>query len=110
LSVEGFGEAVRRILALAPRLCALGGGGYDLGNVARAWTLAWALMNEVALPDELPASFLAAAAPHLGGRRCLTDRLPPLPSHVAATAREYAEAQVATLRRLVFPLLGVPAD
>src|SRR3972149_2899 len=26
---------------------ALGGGGYDPDNVKRAWTLAWAIMNEV---------------------------------------------------------------
>lgn len=107
LSVEGFGEAVRRIIALAPRLCALGGGGYDLANVARAWTLAWAMMNAVALPDPLPQCFVVAAAPHLGGRACLADRLPPLPAHVVATAREFARGQVATLRRLVFPILGV---
>jgi len=54
LSIDGFSEAVRRIVGLAPRLVALGGGGYDLGNVARAWTAAWALMNEVALPAALP--------------------------------------------------------
>jgi acetoin utilization protein AcuC len=36
----------------------LGGGGYDVGNVARAWTLAWAIMNDVQAPDEIPASFL----------------------------------------------------
>jgi acetoin utilization protein AcuC len=33
---------------------ALGGGGYDVDNVARAWTLAWAIMNGVDLPEELP--------------------------------------------------------
>ena len=54
LSVDGFAAAVRRILGLAPRLVALGGGGYDLSNVARAWTVAWALMNDVTLPPELP--------------------------------------------------------
>ena len=42
LTVDGFAEAVRPITMLAPRLVALGGGGYDLGNVARAWTVAWA--------------------------------------------------------------------
>ena len=33
---------------------ALGGGGYDLTNVARAWTAAWAAMNDVELPSDLP--------------------------------------------------------
>jgi acetoin utilization protein AcuC len=110
LSVEGFAEAVRRIVGLAPRLVALGGGGYDVANVARAWTVAWALMNEVALPDELPECFVASAGRVLGGRTALWDRLPPLPPHLVQAARAYADAQVATLRRLVFPALGAGGD
>ena len=106
LSVDGFAEAVGRILRLAPRLVALGGGGYDLGNVARAWTWAWALVNDVPLPRELPAGFLATAARHLRGRTTLGDALPPLPRDVVRRAREFARRQVAELRRLVFPVLG----
>ncbi len=109
LSIEGFAEAVRRILGLAPRLVALGGGGYDLGNVARAWTAAWALMNEVTVSDRLPDRFVSAAAPHLGARRSLWDRLEPLPPHVVQAARAFAQGQVATLERLVFPILGAAA-
>lgn len=106
LSVEGFAEAVRRILALAPRLLALGGGGYDLGNVARAWTVAWALMNDVTPPERLPRAFVQAAAPHLRGRTTLWDRPEPLPAEAVARAREFAQRQVAELRRRVFPILG----
>src|SRR3990172_4151486 len=82
LSIEGFAEAVRRILRLAPRLVALGGGGYDLANVARAWTVAWALMNDVDLPERLPEPFVAAHAAHLRGRTSLWDRPAPLPADV----------------------------
>ncbi|HEV8306357.1 MAG TPA: acetoin utilization protein AcuC [Methylomirabilota bacterium] len=106
LSVDGFAEAVRRILHLAPRLVALGGGGYDLANVARAWTIAWALMNEVALPDRLPPAFVASARRHLGGRTGLWDRPEPLPPEVVRAAREFAARQIAALERLGFPVLG----
>ncbi len=106
LTVNGFAEAVRRILGCAPRLVALGGGGYDLGNVARAWTVAWALMNGVALPDRLPRAFVAAAAAHFGGRSGLWDEPLPLPLEAVRTAREFATRQVAALHRLVFPLVG----
>jgi len=104
LSVEGFAEAVGRIVRLAPRLVALGGGGYDLSNVARAWTAAWGLMNAVELPERLPATFVSAAAAHLRGRVTLWDRPEPLPEPVVRTAREYARQQVAELERRVFPL------
>ncbi len=30
----------------------------DVANVARAWTLAWAIMNDVDAPDEIPETFL----------------------------------------------------
>jgi acetoin utilization protein AcuC len=109
LSVDGFAAAVRRILALSPRLVALGGGGYDLANVARAWTVAWGLMNEITPPAALPGAFVARAAPYLGEQRTLWDPPAVLPLEVVRTAREYAERQVIQLRRLVFPLLGIRA-
>src|SRR5213592_1879791 len=62
LDVQGFGRSVARILTLGPRVLALGGGGYDLENVARAWTHAWALINDVELPEALPPAFIEQAA------------------------------------------------
>jgi acetoin utilization protein AcuC len=109
LSVEGFAAAVRRIVGFAPRLVALGGGGYDLANVARAWTAAWAILNDVELPERLPPAFASAAAPHLRGRATLWDRLPPLPADTVGAAREYAARQVAELVRVVFPIHGATA-
>ena len=106
LSLDGFAGAVRRILDLAPRLVALGGGGYDIGNVARAWTIAWALMNGVCLPAELPEVFLSKAAPAVGGRRRLWDEPEPLPPEMVRTAREFARRQVAEIERTIFPIVG----
>jgi acetoin utilization protein AcuC len=108
LTVNGFAAAVERILALAPRLVALGGGGYDLANVARAWTAAWALMNGLTPPAELPEAFLRGAGPEFAGHRSLWDEPLTLSPEVVRTAREFAQRQVAALRRLVFPILDVP--
>jgi acetoin utilization protein AcuC len=58
ITTEGFCTMVGMIKSLAPKWVALGGGGYDVTNVARAWTLAWAIMNDVRAPDEIPPSFL----------------------------------------------------
>ncbi|RPJ04562.1 MAG: acetoin utilization protein AcuC, partial [Deltaproteobacteria bacterium] len=62
LTIDCFEEVVRRIKTIAPRWVALGGGGYDISNVARAWTLAWAVMNEVKLNNALPEAYLEKAA------------------------------------------------
>jgi acetoin utilization protein AcuC len=61
LSIFGYERVLKRIKDLASRWVALGGGGYNISNVARAWTLAWAVMNGVDLNEELPESFLEEA-------------------------------------------------
>lgn len=61
LTLNGFERVVRRIRDLAPRWVALGGGGYELSNVARAWTITWAIMNGIELNEELPPRFLEFA-------------------------------------------------
>ncbi len=58
ITTNGFCRVVSVIKSLAPRWVALGGGGYDIANVARAWTLAWGIMNDVAAPDEIPKDYL----------------------------------------------------
>jgi acetoin utilization protein AcuC len=61
LSIRGYEKVLKRIKDLAPRWVALGGGGYNISNVARAWTLAWAVMNGIELKEELPESYLKEA-------------------------------------------------
>jgi acetoin utilization protein AcuC len=107
LTVQGFTRAVRRLLALAPRVVALGGGGYDLANVARAWTAAWAAMNDVELPEALPRQShrdmerLGLATLTLG------DPAEALPEDTRRWAEEYARRQVAEIHDKIFPLHGL---
>jgi acetoin utilization protein AcuC len=61
LSIRGYEKVLKRIKDLAPRWVALGGGGYNISNVVRAWTLAWAVMNGIELKEELPESYLKEA-------------------------------------------------
>ncbi len=62
LSIHCFEKVIRRIKEIAPRWVALGGGGYDISNVARAWALAWAVMNDIELKEDLPEAYLEKAA------------------------------------------------
>src|SRR5215470_13514760 len=103
LTVQGFTRAVRRLLPLAPRVVALGGGGYDLTNVARAWTAAWAAMNDLELPDALPSESHADMR-RLGlGALTLSDPPEPLPPDTRRWAEEYARRQVGEIQRTIFP-------
>lgn len=86
---------------------ALGGGGYEVGNVVRAWTLAWARMNDVDLSDEIPKDWLTQAAPYgvavasLRGER----KASPSPQRVM----EDLDRVIGTLNDTVVPLLKCPA-
>ncbi|MCU0580240.1 MAG: acetoin utilization protein AcuC, partial [Desulfobacterota bacterium] len=57
LTSKGFCHAVRFFKGLKIPWVALGGGGYHIVNVARAWTLAWSIMlgrelGQERLPDD----------------------------------------------------------
>jgi acetoin utilization protein AcuC len=107
LTVQGFTRAVRRLLPLAPRVVALGGGGYDLANVARAWTAAWAAMNDVELPDALPPESHPDMQ-RLGlARPTLSDPPETQPGETRRWAEEYARRQVGEIQDRIFPLHGL---
>ena len=104
LTVQGFTRTVARLVDLAPRLVALGGGGYDVTNVARAWTAAWATINGAELPAALPADFSSEAQRFRFRSLQLWDPPVELPPTLREAAREFAERQVEMLRRTVFPI------
>jgi acetoin utilization protein AcuC len=107
LDAQGFAQALRRIIPLAPRIVALGGGGYDIRNVARMWTAAWAILNEVELPERLPATFLAGAGHHGFESDSLWDEPAALPDDLQRAVREYADRRVDEVQRLIFPIHGL---
>ncbi len=104
MSLHGFERAVERFRALGVPWLALGGGGYDVGNVVRAWALAWSVMLDEKLPDEIPSLFLTQAAPHgvtvsqLRGPR----EVPPTSDRVLEALAE----TMAKVREATFPALA----
>jgi acetoin utilization protein AcuC len=104
LDVQGFAQALARILPLAPRIVALGGGGYDLRNVARMWTVAWAVLNGLELPDALPAAFEDDARRYDFATRSLWDTPVALPDDVRRAVSDYADRQIDAVQQTIFPL------
>jgi acetoin utilization protein AcuC len=104
LTVQGFTRVVKRLLQLGPRVVALGGGGYDLPNVARAWTGAWAAMNGVTLAESLPHGCQSEMT-RLGLERLsMCDPPAELPDDTRRWTEEYARRQVAAIQEKIFPL------
>lgn len=106
LTTNGFSRVVSQIKDLAPRWIALGGGGYNLSNVARAWTLAWAIMNGIQLPDELPASVLPLFEKVGYKKKTLRDpelRTKPEDRDIILKA---LDKSIKYLKDTVFPIIG----
>jgi len=52
LTNNGYIEAIELLHAECPRILALGGGGYNMREVERGWTLLWAELSGIPLEDE----------------------------------------------------------
>jgi len=104
MSLRGFEQLAKRFRDLGLPWIALGGGGYDVGNVVRAWTLVWGAMVDADLPDEIPASWVESAASY--GVRVADLRGP---TEVPASSDRVMEALddvIAALRSSVLPILS----
>ena len=107
VTTSGFVAVLQQLRALAPRWIATGGGGYNLTNVARAWTLAWGVMNGVEVPDALPEEALPLL--HQAGYQGHTLRDPEARTSQTRQNRLRVEvrAAIAYLERHVFPIHGI---
>ena len=104
LTTQGWLEGVKAVQNLGKPIVALGGGGYNLENVPRMWTMAVATLVGMTLPDEIPRNY------------AYIDQVPPtLSDHVtvdlgdkrANAARLYASESIAEIKRLLFTIHGL---
>ena len=103
VTTEGYIETVRQLAGLGLPWLALGGGGYDLSAVARAWTLVYGVMLGTEWPDQLPIAF---SKEHRVAR--LRDQLSPeVPSEIRIDDRRDMEDVVGAIRQQIFPLHGL---
>ena len=100
-TTNGFCKAIAYLTEQGLPWVALGGGGYNPSNVARAWTLAWAIMNGVDLPDDLPESMVRPLSAQ--GRRDQKLRDPKHRSPWQERCRRHMQKCLEYLETNVFP-------
>lgn len=106
LSMDGFEKVLRRMKTLAPKWVALGGGGYNVSNVARAWALAWAVMNGVELNEDLPEAYIRIATEFgIHDKKLRGDRSLLFHSEKKEIQAE-VERVVNYIKSIVFPKVG----
>lgn len=92
LTTHGQTALFEALDKLAPKWLALGGGGYDISVVPRAWTLAFGVMSGQEFPDALPETYRAKY-----GGQWLRDR--PLETSPSDQVREKVKAVVADVKK-----------
>ena len=104
LTNNGYQKAVRGIVALCPRILALGGGGYDLYRTSRCWTLAWSILNHVEPVDEfagLVGGMMFGPEKEVGS---LYDHPYASKGEVKEKALQEVQRVVAYIRKEIFPI------
>jgi acetoin utilization protein AcuC len=95
LTTSGHAAIVQSFRDMDLPWVAMGGGGYHVNTVARAWTLAYGIMSDQSFAGEVPVSYT-----QMHGDRWLHDQeQPQIPQRVLDSTRRDAEQQVSTLKR-----------
>jgi acetoin utilization protein AcuC len=100
LTTQGYVAIVTELKTLADevgRWLALGGGGYALDVVPRAWTLAYGIMSERRFSDELPQQY----STRYGPGRLHDSEGPKLEKWVLDQTRAYAQSTITEIQELV---------
>ena len=99
LTSYGFVDVIKELVSLCPKLLALGGGGYDVGAVARGWALAYGVMSGNHLPNEIPKAYRQK----FGLKKLHDDAGPVVGQKDLARARKFAEYSVGEIQKVQFP-------
>lgn len=104
-TTNGFLRAIELFRSLQLPWLALGGGGYNISNVARAWTLAWAKMNGIEIPNEIPGYWRELASRY----DLRLERLRDQPEKLASPpdVLDDLERTIQRLKETVFPIHGL---
>lgn len=105
ITTHSYSYVLRKLKALRIPWVAVGGGGYDNVNVARAWTIAWAIMNGQELSPRLPSRFVRTISELGYPNRMLLDAMHWAQDDDRNRALDAVEKSIASIRKKVFPVI-----
>ena len=105
ITTHSYSYIMKKLKALKIPWVAVGGGGYDLMNTARAWTIAWGIMNGRSLPAKLPDPFVRLIKSLGYPNRMLLDAMHWADEGERNQALDAVEKSIAAIRRTVFPII-----
>ncbi len=105
ITTHSYCYVLKKLKALKIPWVAVGGGGYENINVARAWTLAWAIMNGIELSPRLPARFIKLIDSLGYPNRMLLDAMHWAEDDDRNRALDAVEKSIAAIKKKVFPII-----
>jgi len=105
ITTHSYSYIMRKIQALNIPWVALGGGGYDLMNTARAWTIAWAVMNGLQLPSRLPPDFVKKIRQQGYPHTMLLDAMHWADEYDRGLALDALECTITKIKKQIFPVI-----
>lgn len=105
ITTHSYAYIMAKLQALKIPWVALGGGGYDLMNTARAWTIAWATMNNIKLPPRLPDSFVRQISQQGYPHTMLLDAMHWADEDERLLALDALEHSIRLIRQKIFPVI-----
>jgi len=105
ITTHSYSYVMRKLKALRIPWIAVGGGGYDTLNVARAWTIAWAVMNGTELPARLPVAFVELIAGMGYPHKMLLDAMHWAAEDDRNRALDAVEKSISAIRKKIFPVI-----
>lgn len=105
LTTEGFCRMIERMKSFRLPWAALGGGGYDITNVARSWALAFGIMCGIELPDDIPKGSMKVFG--MFGYEGTSLRDKDIQKRGDDATRKWAEEKVRHIQEKIFPLHGI---
>lgn len=101
-----YTEVIYEMRQLVPKMLMLGSGGYNARNIARDWTLAWAVLHNAEPDGDYFGQMGGRAAAAIEGAS-LRDAYPFISSTKIAEARAEARRVMTYIEKNVFPIHGL---
>ena len=105
LTTNGFCEMVKKIRDFNLPLAALGGGGYNVANVARCWTLALGIFAGIELSDTIPEDKIRLLKEHGYEGKGLRDN--KIKGKIDESIQKMAEDGINYIKKNIFPLHNI---
>jgi acetoin utilization protein AcuC len=107
LTNNAYAEVAKVMELLSPKCVVLGGGGYNMNGVSRAWCLAWAIMNGIEPQDEYVGAIggMMVGTEYVEGGG-LRDRHAYTTGPLKAEIRKEVERVTQYIKETALPLIG----